>query len=159
MSDLLTKNTVVTIDKKEIFKEIPSFSPKKDKLGRSYGTGRRKTSVARVWIKSGTGKIIVNKKDINNYFKRNTHVQVALTAMVVSNVMQQFDIMCTVKGGGYSGQAGAIKLGAARALNNFNPEVHNILRQSRCLTCDSRRVERKKAGKLKARKSRPFAKR
>lgn len=133
--------------------------PKKDKLGYSYGTGRRKCAVARVWIKQGTGITTVNKKPIASYFKRFAHTQIALSALTITDVAQQFDVKCTVKGGGLSGQAGAIQLGISRALNNFNPELHSVLKKHKLLTRDSRIVERKKYGRHKARKKTQFSKR
>lgn len=130
-----------------------------DSLGRARATGRRKTSSARVWIKPGNGKIIINKKEMDDYFGR------PVLSMIVNNVFQatdnlgKFDVYCTVSGGGLSGQAGAILHGVARALDNFDPSLHKTLRQNGFLTRDSRKVERKKPGKPKARKSFQFSKR
>ena len=133
--------------------------PVKDALGRSYGTGRRKNSVARVWLKPGSGKITVNHKEIEKYFARDTHRMVLMQPLDATKTIGQFDVMCTVKGGGLSGQAGAIRHGISRALDNFEPELHTILRADGFLTRDPRVVERKKYGKHKARKSTQFSKR
>ncbi|KJV56644.1 ribosomal S9/S16 family protein [Orientia chuto str. Dubai] len=161
MSNISTQDTVssglssnLPAESKEI-----SASLKGSRLYSSYGTGRRKCAVARVWLKQGTGAIIVNRMPINSYFKRLAHTQIALSALVVTNAIQQFDVKCTVKGGGLSGQAGAIQLGISRALNNFNPELRHILKQHKLLTRDSRIVERKKYGRHKARKKTQFSKR
>lgn len=138
-------------------KEAPK--PKKDSLGRSYGTGRRKNAVARVWIKAGKGAVVVNKLDIQNYFKIDTLCSKVLAPFALVDMKGKFDVYCTVKGGGHSGQAGAVQLGIARALDKFEPEFHAALRKSGMLTRDSRVVERKKYGRHKARKSTQFSKR
>lgn len=138
-------------------KETPK--PKKDSLGRSYGTGRRKNAVARVWIKPGKGEFIVNKLDILKYFKVDTLCSKVLAPFALVNMNGKFDVYCTVKGGGHSGQAGAVQLGIARALDQFEPDFHVALRKSGMLTRDARVVERKKYGKHKARKSTQFSKR
>lgn len=139
--------------KKEVVK------PNKDNLGRSYGTGRRKNAVARVWIKAGSGKFIVNKLEILSYFKIDTLCSKVLAPFRLVEMNGKFDVFCTVKGGGHSGQAGAVQLGIARALDKFEPDFHVSLRKSGMLTRDSRVVERKKYGKHKARKSTQFSKR
>ena len=131
----------------------------KDNLGRSYGTGRRKNSVARVWIKPGSGKITVNHKEIEKYFARDTHRMILMQPLDVTKTLGQFDIMCTVKGGGLSGQAGAIRHGVTRALDNFDPTFHGVLKTHGFLTRDPRVVERKKYGQHKARKSTQVSKR
>ena len=133
--------------------------PVKDTLGRSYGTGRRKNSVARVWIKPGSGKITVNHKEIEKYFARDTHRMVLTQPLDVTKTIGQFDIMCTVKGGGLSGQAGAVRHGLTRALDNFDPTLHGVLKAHGFLTRDPRVVERKKYGKHGARRSTQFSKR
>lgn len=134
--------------------------PKLDKLGRSYGTGRRKDSVARVWIKRGSGKVTVNGKEIENYFARPTLRMILNQPFVAVAEEGKFDVTCTVKGGGLSGQAGAVRHGISRALDNFDPiTYHKALRQGGFLTRDSRVVERKKYGKAKARRSFQFSKR
>lgn len=137
----------------------PARKAIKDKLGRSYGTGRRKNSVARVWVKPGSGKIVINYKEAEKYFARDTHRMVLMQPLDATKVSGQFDIMCTVRGGGLSGQAGAIRHGLARALDNFDPTLHNVLKAHGFLTRDSRVVERKKYGKHGARRSTQFSKR
>ncbi len=147
----------------ETLKETPTASvkrePKKDKLGRSYASGRRKDAVARVWVKLGKGKIQVNGKDIKAYFKRPVLQMIINQPFVTMNRIGQFDVMCTVTGGGLSGQAGAVRHGISRALDLFEPELHSALRKGGFLTRDSRAVERKKYGKAKARRSYQFSKR
>ena len=134
--------------------------PKLDKQGRAYGTGRRKDSVARVWIKRGSGKVMVNGKDAEAYFGRPTLRMIMNQPFVALDENNKFDVTCTVKGGGLSGQAGAIRHGIARALDNYDPAAfHKILRKCGFLTRDSRVVERKKYGKAKARRSFQFSKR
>lgn len=133
--------------------------PEKDSLGRSYGTGRRKNSVARVWIKSGSGKVSVNGCAFEKYFARETHRMIITQPFEATKTVGQFDIICTVLGGGHTGQAGAIRHGLARALDRFEPELHIALRRGGYLTRDPRVVERKKYGKHKARKSTQFSKR
>jgi small subunit ribosomal protein S9 len=130
-----------------------------DKLGRSYGTGRRKRSQARVWIKKGNGKITVNDKEISVYFGRPVLRMVINQVFESTNTVGEIDVVCTVKGGGLSGQAGAILHGLARAIDKYNPDFHSVLRKAGFLTRDSRSVERKKPGKAKARKSFQFSKR
>ncbi len=133
--------------------------PKLDAQGRSYGTGRRKESTARVWLKRGKGKIIVNGKPQEQYFGRQTHLLVLNQPFLVVNRVAEFDVMCTVTGGGLSGQAGAIRHGICRALDNFEPALHTPLKKAGFLTRDARQVERKKVGKHKARRSKQWAKR
>lgn len=131
-----------------------------DSLGRSYGTGRRKNSAARVWVKPGKGTININGKDVTAYFGRPVLRMIINQVFEVTNSEGQFDVSCTVKGGGLSGQAGAIRHGIARALDRFNPVTyHKLLRTAGFLTRDSRAVERKKPGRKKARKSFQFSKR
>jgi small subunit ribosomal protein S9 len=132
---------------------------KKDALGRFYGTGRRKNSVARVWIKSGSGQVVVNHKKIEQYFGRDTHRMLMIQPLDVTKTLGHLDIFCTVKGGGLSGQAGAIRHGIARALNHFDETLHSVLKRHGFLTRDPRVVERKKYGKRKARRSTQFSKR
>jgi small subunit ribosomal protein S9 len=131
----------------------------KDALGRSYGTGRRKNSTARVWIKSGSGKVVVNKKEITTYFKRSVLRMILSQPFSATKTEGHFDVFCTVKGGGLSGQAGAIRHGISRALDKFEPTFHTVLRQGGFLTRDSRVVERKKYGRRKARRRFQFSKR
>jgi|TARA_B100000795_G_scaffold33355_1_gene21987 small subunit ribosomal protein S9 len=133
--------------------------PKIDSLGRSYATGRRKESAARVWVKRGTGKISINGKDMMSYFARPV-LQMQLNFVFdVTERKDQFDVFATVKGGGLSGQAGAIRHGLSRALSLFEPDLRKPLKTAGMLTRDSRVVERKKYGRAKARKSFQFSKR
>ena len=130
-----------------------------DTLGRSYATGRRKESTARVWVKRGTGKISINGKEMVNYFARPV-LQMQLNFVFdVTERKDQFDVIATVKGGGLSGQAGAVRHGLSRALCLFEPDLRKPLKSAGMLTRDSRVVERKKYGRAKARKSFQFSKR
>ncbi len=124
-----------------------------------YGTGRRKRSVARVWVKQGTGKFIVNKVELDNYFKYPTALKVVKEPLVLTNLASSVDIYATIAGGGVMGQAGALRHGIARALVNFNPELRASLKKAGYLTRDPREVERKKYGRPKARKRFQFSKR
>jgi len=131
--------------------------PQIDKLGRSYATGKRKNSIARVWIKKGSGKIDINGKESHKYFARST-----LQMMIhqpFERVNQEFDVYATVTGGGLSGQAGALKHGISKAIALFNPDLRSTLKQAGFLTRDARIVERKKPGQPKARKKFQFSKR
>ncbi len=130
-----------------------------DAQGRSYATGRRKDAVARVWVKPGTGKITVNGRDQEVYFARPTLRLVINQVFGVTEREGQYDVVCTVKGGGLSGQAGAVKHGIAQALSKFEPTLRLAVKTAGFLTRDSRVVERKKYGKAKARKSFQFSKR
>lgn len=130
-----------------------------DALGRTYATGRRKNSSARVWIKPGKGKIIINDKDITVYFGRPVLRMIVNQVFETTNSLGAYDVVCSVSGGGLSGQAGAIRHGIARALDLYNPSLHKTLRKLGFLTRDSRKVERKKPGRPKARKSFQFSKR
>ncbi|MBO6280904.1 MAG: 30S ribosomal protein S9 [Alphaproteobacteria bacterium] len=131
----------------------------KDKQGRSYATGKRKDAVARVWVMPGKGNITVNDKSIDEYFARPVLKMVINQPFVVANRENEFDVICTVKGGGLSGQAGAIRHGISKALNEYEPELRTTLKQAGLLTRDARVVERKKYGKAKARRSYQFSKR
>ena len=131
----------------------------KDKKGRSYATGKRKDAVARVWVMPGKGNITINDKSMDEYFARPVLKMVINQPFVVANRENEFDVVCTVKGGGLSGQAGAIKHGIAKALNEYEPELRAVLKQAGFLTRDDRVVERKKYGKAKARRSYQFSKR
>jgi small subunit ribosomal protein S9 len=133
--------------------------PKKDELGRSYATGRRKDAVARVWVKAGTGKIVVNNREFENYFPRPVLRMMINQPFQVTNREGQFDVYCTVSGGGLSGQAGAVRHGIAQALTLFEPDLRSTLKKGGFLTRDSRVVERKKYGRRKARRSFQFSKR
>ena len=131
---------------------------KKDKFGRSYATGKRKDAVARVWIKPGKGNITINEKSIDQYFARPVLKMIINQPFEVANRVNEFDVICTVKGGGLSGQAGAIKHGISKALK-FEPELRAVLKKAGFLTRDDRVVERKKYGRAKARRSYQFSKR
>ena len=137
----------------------PPAEPKLDALGRAYATGKRKNAVARVWIKPGHGRINVNGRESDVYFARPVLRMLINQPFVVADRTNQFDVMCTVKGGGLSGQAGAVRHGISRALVNFEPDLRPILKRGGFLTRDSRVVERKKYGKAKARRSFQFSKR
>jgi small subunit ribosomal protein S9 len=154
-------NNLSDLSKLNQNEEVSSIErePKIDKLGRSYSTGRRKESTARVWVKRGTGKIIINGKDMPLYFARPV-LQMQLNFVFdVTERKDQFDVTATVKGGGLSGQAGAVRHGLSRALSLFEPDLRKPLKVAGMLTRDSRVVERKKYGRAKARKSFQFSKR
>ena len=133
--------------------------PQRDELGRSYATGKRKDAVARVWIKPGSGKVTVNGKDVNTYFARPVLQMILRQPFQITGVEGQFDVYATVKGGGLSGQAGAVKHGVSKALQLYEPSLRGALKAAGFLTRDSRVVERKKFGKRKARRSFQFSKR
>nr|WP_217490977.1 30S ribosomal protein S9 [Candidatus Odyssella thessalonicensis] len=130
-----------------------------DAKGRSYATGKRKNAIARVWIKPGSGKIIVNNRDVNTYFARPVLRMIIQQPFGASNRIAQYDVWCTIKGGGLSGQAGALRHGISRALTFFEPELRPVLKAGGFLTRDSRVVERKKYGLAKARRRFQFSKR
>ena len=130
-----------------------------DKQGRAYATGRRKDAVARVWVKPGTGKITVNGRDQEVYFARPTLRLVINQVFDITERREQYDVVCTVKGGGLSGQAGAVKHGISQALSKFEPALRSTVKAAGFLTRDSRVVERKKYGRAKARRSFQFSKR
>ncbi len=125
----------------------------------NYATGRRKKSVARVWIKKGSGKIYVNGKEMNQYFKRPVHQLIVVMPLQETNVINKFDVKCNVRGGGLSGQAGAIIHGISRALVKTDSTLKKTLKKNKFTTRDSRKVERKKYGHKKARRSFQFSKR
>ena len=133
--------------------------PKRDAQGRAYATGRRKDAVARVWVKPGKGQILINDKPAARYFARPVLRMLITQPFLVADRYQQFDVNCTVVGGGLSGQAGAVRHGISRALTNYEPELRAILKKAGFLTRDPRVVERKKYGKAKARRSFQFSKR
>ena len=133
--------------------------PKRDELGRSYATGKRKDAVARVWIKPGSGKIEVNGRDSPVYFARPVLRMLISQPFVVTDRLGQFDVWCTVKGGGLSGQAGAVRHGISRALTFYEPGLRPMLKHGGFLTRDSRVVERKKYGRHKARRRPQYSKR
>ncbi len=133
--------------------------PKRDALGRSYATGKRKDAVARVWIKPGPGKITVNGREFERYFVRPVLRMLIHQPFEAADRKDQFDVTCTVKGGGLSGQAGAVRHGISKALTLYEPELRPVLKKGGFLTRDARVVERKKYGKRKARRSFQFSKR
>jgi small subunit ribosomal protein S9 len=137
----------------------PVHVRKVDDLGRSYATGKRKNAIARVWIKPGTGKITVNGRDFVTYFARPVLQMVVQQPVVAAARQGQFDVVCTVTGGGLSGQAGAVRHGISKALTYYEPGLRPVLKKGGFLTRDSRVVERKKYGKAKARRSFQFSKR
>ena len=137
----------------------PKREPKRDELGRSYATGRRKESTARVWIKPGKGEIMVNGKKVVQYFARPVLRMLLTQPFLVADRYNQFDVFCTVVGGGLSGQAGAVRHGISKALTYYEPTLRAVLKKGGFLTRDSRVVERKKYGKAKARRSFQFSKR
>ena len=133
--------------------------PKIDGKGRAYATGRRKDAVARVWLKPGIGRVVVNDRDIKEYFARPVLRMLLAQVFETANRTDQYDVWCTVKGGGLSGQAGAVRHGISRALTNYEPSLRPVLKRGGFLTRDSRVVERKKYGRAKARRSFQFSKR
>jgi small subunit ribosomal protein S9 len=137
----------------------PVHVRKVDDLGRSYATGKRKNAIARVWVKPGTGKITVNGRDFAKYFARPVLQMVVQQPVVAAARQGQFDVVCTVTGGGLSGQAGAVRHGVSKALTYYEPGLRAVLKKGGFLTRDSRVVERKKYGKAKARRSFQFSKR
>lgn len=153
------KKSSVVVTKVVTPQVVQCKSKKTTPDGGGYGTGRRKNSIARVWVRPGKGQIIVNSKDFSVYFPRETYRTSILQPFVDTNTTGQFDVLCTTKGGGTTGQAGAIVHGIARALDCISADFHAILRKGGFLTRDARVVERKKYGKRKARKSTQFSKR
>lgn len=139
--------------------EAPVHERKLDAQGRSYATGKRKDAIARVWIKPGSGKIVVNDKDFDKYFARPVLQMILRQPILAANRDGQFDIIASVAGGGLSGQAGAVRHGISKALTYFEPGLRSVLKKGGFLTRDSRVVERKKYGKAKARRSFQFSKR
>ncbi|NTT87426.1 30S ribosomal protein S9 [Tabrizicola fusiformis] len=131
----------------------------RDKLGRAYATGKRKNAIARVWVKPGSGKVVVNGKEMAVYFARPVLQMILKQPFTIANVEGQFDVYATVVGGGLSGQAGAVKHGISKALQLYEPALRGALKAAGFLTRDSRVVERKKYGKAKARRSFQFSKR
>ena len=139
--------------------ETPKYVQKLDKQGRAYATGKRKDAVARVWVKPGAGKIVINTREIDVYFARPVLRMLIQQPLVATNRSSQYDVTCTVSGGGLSGQAGAVRHGLSKALLNFEPDLCGALKKGGFLTRDSRVVERKKYGRAKARRSFQFSKR
>ncbi|MBL0849205.1 MAG: 30S ribosomal protein S9 [Candidatus Liberibacter ctenarytainae] len=139
--------------------DAPVYSRKVDQWQRSYATGKRKTSIARVWVKDGSGKVTINHMDVSQYFQRDVLRLNIRKPFISSNQENSIDVFATVSGGGLSGQAGALCHGIAKALTYFNPSLRTPLKKDGLLTRDSRIVERKKYGKAKARRSFQFSKR
>lgn len=139
--------------------EAPKYVQKLDAQGRAYATGKRKNAVARVWIKPGSGKILVNTKNVEVFFARPVLRMLIQQPLVAANRTSQYDVVCTVSGGGLSGQAGAVRHGISKALTHYEPELRAPLKKGGFLTRDSRVVERKKYGRAKARRSFQFSKR
>ena len=137
----------------------PVHVQKLDKSGRAYATGKRKDAIARVWVKPGSGKIVVNDKEFAAYFARPVLQMILKQPILATNRDGQYDIVATVIGGGLSGQAGAVRHGISKALTYYEPTLRGVLKKGGFLTRDSRTVERKKYGKAKARRSFQFSKR
>ncbi len=153
-------NEVVTVTETVVVEEVViDREPVRDELGRSYATGKRKDAVARVWIKPGSGKVTVNGRDMDKYFARPVLQMILRQPFTVAGVEGEFDVTATVKGGGLSGQAGAVKHGISKALQIYEPSLRGALKAAGFLTRDARVVERKKYGKRKARRSFQFSKR
>ncbi len=158
----MSEQTVTTkslADLKSAVSTGPKYEQKRDKQGRSYATGKRKNAVARVWVKPGKGKILVNEREIEKYFTRPVLRMLINQPFMVTNRANEFDVVCTVSGGGLSGQAGAVRHGISKALTYYEPELRPALKAGGFLTRDPRVVERKKYGKKKARRSFQFSKR
>jgi small subunit ribosomal protein S9 len=150
---------VVSGDEAVVAEVAAPREPVRDELGRSYATGKRKDAVARVWIKPGSGKVTINGREQNVYFARPVLQMILRQPFQVAGVDEQFDVQATVKGGGLSGQAGAVRHGISKALQLYEPSLRPSLKAAGFLTRDSRVVERKKYGKRKARRSFQFSKR
>ena len=151
--EVLKENNIESAD------SASSSGPKLDNLGRAYATGRRKTSVSRVWLKNGSNKISVNGKSSKDYFKRKIYSTILEEPLFKTDYLDKLEVFATVSGGGLSGQAGALRHGISRALVNFDPSLRRKLKKAGFLTRDARKVERKKFGKHKARRSPQFSKR
>ena len=152
------KSTLIK-DRNDEAESATKADSKRDSKGRAYATGRRKESVARVWIKPGSGKITVNGKEFEAFFARPVLQMILQQPIVAAARKDQYDVVATVAGGGLSGQAGAVRHGISKALTYFEPELRDVLKKGGFLTRDSRVVERKKYGKAKARRSFQFSKR
>ncbi len=162
MSDQITSRedlSAVAVGTSAVVEIAAPREPVRDALGRTYATGKRKDAVARVWIKPGSGKVTVNGKDQDAYFARPVLRLILRQPMQIAGVEGEFDVMATVKGGGLTGQAGAVKHGISKALQLYEPSLRGALKAAGFLTRDSRVVERKKFGKRKARASFQFSKR
>ncbi len=146
-------------DGQSVAGSAPVYEQKLDAQGRAYATGKRKDAVARVWVKRGPGRITVNGRDFSAYFARPVLQMMLRQPLVTAGRETQYDVSCTVSGGGLSGQAGAVRHGISKALTHYEPELRPTLKKAGFLTRDARTVERKKYGKAKARKSFQFSKR
>lgn len=156
LADLAIATAATTLAAEQA-REMPE--PQRDQLGRSYATGKRKNAVARVWIKPGNGKFTINGRDAQIYFARPVLRMLIQQPFAAANRNGQFDVICTVTGGGLSGQAGAVRHGISKALTFYEPELRPALKAGGFLTRDPRVVERKKYGRAKARRSFQFSKR
>lgn len=156
--DELQKNQSTEPDKPST-EEVVHREPQRDEWSRSYATGKRKNAIARVWIKPGAGQMTVNGKKMETYFARPVLQMILRRPFQLVNVENQFDVMATVRGGGLSGQAGAVKHGISKALQLYEPTFRPALKAAGLLTRDARVVERKKYGRRKARRSFQFSKR
>ena len=157
--DIKTLDDLKSVTTGTVVAEAPIREAQRDSLGRAYATGKRKDAVARVWVKPGSGKVVVNGKDIAAYFARPVLQMILRQPFEVAGVVGQYDVYATVAGGGLSGQAGAVKHGISKALQLYEPSLRAALKAAGFLTRDSRVVERKKYGKPKARRSFQFSKR
>ena len=157
--DIKTLDDLKSVTTGTVVAEAPIREAQRDSLGRAYATGKRKDAVARVWVKPGSGKVVVNGKDIAVYFARPVLQMILRQPFEVAGVVGQYDVYATVAGGGLSGQAGAVKHGISKALQLYEPSLRAALKAAGFLTRDSRVVERKKYGKAKARRSFQFSKR
>ncbi len=157
LQDLKTATAAAAAD--AVRQEAPRYVQKLDPQGRAYATGKRKNAVARVWIKPGSGKVVVNGRSLEIYFARPVLRMILQQPLGAAKRVAQYDMMVTVAGGGLSGQAGAVRHGLSKALVAFEPELRGVLKKEGFLTRDSRIVERKKYGKRKARRSFQFSKR
>lgn len=159
LKDVVESTTTAQSTKQESDSIGEKSEPKIDEFGRAYATGKRKNAIARVWIKPGSGKIMVNGREVETYFARPVLRMIINQAFTVADREGQYDITASVTGGGLSGQAGAVRHGLSRALTYFEPNLRPALKKAGFLTRDSRIVERKKYGRAKARKSFQFSKR
>ena len=155
----LDELNTLSSDEGTVVVDAAPVEPQIDELGRSYGTGRRKSAVARVWLKPGSGKITVNGKDQAEYFARPVLQMIIEQPLIAADRRTEFDVICTVKGSGLSGQAGAVRHGISRALVAYDPSLRPVLKPYGFMTRDPRVVERKKYGRAKARRSFQFSKR
>ena len=155
----LDELNTLSSDEGTVVVDAAPVEPQIDELGRSYGTGRRKSAVARVWLKPGSGKITVNGKDQAEYFARPVLQMIIEQPLIAADRRTEFDVICTVKGSGLSGQAGAVRHGISRALVAYEPTLRPVLKPYGFMTRDPRVVGRKKYGRAKARRSFQFSKR